>query len=255
MKITTQHDGKDIEVEVPDDQFVPFAEHNATMARLRREATDATKGRKTADEWLADEGFQKTARERLAVKADTGKLTADELAKARQSWEAEALTPLQQQAQKAAEKVARLQQKQLEARIVEEAAARGVKKEFLQRDTKSGAPRIVKLLAGEFGYSEEHDEFFERDGDKPDAFAYAASGKYGKPYRTVAEFFDGWAGDKANALFLDDVRQRGAGLGTPSGAGSASHVISATDARDPMKYRAAKAAADKAGVPLQMSDA
>lgn len=251
FKTTVQVEGKDVEVEIPDEalaeQFVPFGKHNSEMARLRNEA----KGRKTADELLQDPAFKETAV--AAWGLDKAKPpTGDELVKARKAWEAEALPPLTEKLKKSEERISRLQQRQLEARILEEAAARGVKKAWLQRDSANGRPRIVKLLDSEFGYSEEHDEFFQREGD---GFAFAASGKYAKPYRTVAEFFDGWAADKANSEFLEDTRQRGPGLQQPGNGGGGAHQISREDAKDVRKYRAAKEAAIKAGVELQIVDA
>jgi hypothetical protein len=212
-------DGQEAEFEIPDEQFeqqyVPFAKHNATMAELRT----AAKGKKSADEFLADPEFQKTAREKLGLKESGKAPTADELQKARQAWEAESLTPLEKKLQEAAERVTRLNEQRLEGRILQEAARVGVKKFWLQPDTEGGVPRIVKLLRGEFVHAEEHDEFFQRDAANAAGLAFSTNGKYGKPYRGVGEFFDVWAADKNNAEILEDQRQRGAGFGQASPAG------------------------------------
>jgi hypothetical protein len=74
---------------------------------------------------------------------------------------------------------------------------------------------------------------------------------------SIAELVTELQGDKTYARAFDGSGASGSGAGrsgSKGSAGSASFAISAADAKDTTKYRAAKAAAEKAGKPLVIQD-
>lgn len=258
MKLSAMLDGKSVEVEVPDGAFIPQAEvtqkyvakpvHDHEMAQLRTQLKDVKK----PEQLLEDEEFRATAIEKWGLKPGKGGRTSSEdLEAARKDWDAKVLKPVAEENAALKTKSQRLLRRQLEAELIAAAGAAGVKPQFLKPPTKGARAPIVSLLEGAFGFDEQTDSWYAKDGDR---FAVAAKPVDGAIYKGPAEFVAEWAGDKANADFVVDQRQRGAGFGGTGGGGGSGrpHVLSREDARDPMKYRAAKAAAEKAGVPLEL---
>jgi hypothetical protein len=210
-KFKVQHNNADIEVELEGvyteaevaDQFVAKAVHNSELAKLRKKA----QGLKTPDELLEDDEFKTRAIESWGIKP--GKSAADVEA-ARKEWDVKVLKPATDELAKAKGTIDGLRRGGLHARLI--AAAQGhVAPQFLKPPTRGAVAPFVAMLEPAFALEPETQDYYVRDGER---FAYAAKPAEGAPvpYKTPEEHVAEWIGNKDNAAFLIDQKQRGPNL-------------------------------------------
>jgi hypothetical protein len=222
-KFKVQHGGAEIEVELEGvmteaevaEQYVAKAVHNSELAKLRKKS----QGLKTPDELLEDDEFKTRAIETWGVKP--GKSAADVEA-ARKEWDAKVLKPVTDELGKAKGAIDGLRRGSLHARLI--AAAQGqVAPQFLKPPTRGAVAPFVAMLEPAFALEPETQDFYVRDGER---FAYAAKPADGAPvpYKTPEEHVAEWIGNKDNAAFLIDQKQRGPNLQN-TGRSSTSGVV------------------------------
>lgn len=211
-KLKVMHNNAEIEVDAPEgvltaedvaEQYVPKAVHNSELAKLRKKS----QGLKTPDELLEDDEFKTRAIESWGIKP--GKTGAD-VAAARTEWDQKVLKPVADELTKSKGTIDGLRRGTLHSRII--AAATGhVKPQFLKPPTRGAVAPLVAMLEGAYGLEPETQDFYVRDGER---FAYAAKPAEGAPvpYKTPEEHVAEWIGNKDNADFLVDQRQRGPNL-------------------------------------------
>lgn len=259
-KFKTQVEGKEVEIDLGD-AFVPkdelatnYMPKSAFQEELTRRTSSITSNQ--AEKLLDDEEFRNKALDKWGVKPEPEEKKTKDLAehvtRERTTWEQKHLKPLQTQLQERDTELSGLREKMLQSEITA-AAAPFVKKALLKRPTAEVPPPIVSMLQGVFAYDNKTKTFYVKNGD---TFAFTSKpAEGGSPYKTVAEFIAEWAEDKGNSDWVEDKRQTGPGLGSTGGSrAGAPHAISRADARDPAKYRAAREAAAKVGVTLQIVD-
>jgi hypothetical protein len=94
-----------------------------------------------------------------------------------------------------------------------------VKKQYLRPVGPAKLPYIVAALEPVFAYDTKTDDYYVR-ASQGDGFVFSSDQKkYGRPYMTVAEFFDSWAAEKDNADYIERQQQDGPGLGGAGGGG------------------------------------
>jgi hypothetical protein len=263
--IKIQHAGQTLEVELPEGyvgpedlekNYVPrtYFEHEVARkakGQYRKTIADLKTDEVKRTEFLTELGI--TPAQADAIDAKGGKL-ADQLKAAQVEWERTSLTPLKETLSKAQAKITKLTGSKLERDIVAAAVEAGVKKQFLTPLAAGQAAPIVTILRDVFGFNDEHDDFFVKQGDE---FAYSANPAESKvPYKSVAEYITKDFTKLPHAKdYLEDVRQRGAGLnGGGSQGGSGNIRLTRKDAYDVQKYRAATAEAEKRGVDVEILD-
>lgn len=228
-KLKVQHNGAEIEVDAPEgvltaeevaEQYVAKAVHNSEMAKLRKKG----EGRVTADELLENDEFKTRALEAWNVKPGKGQADVEA---ARREWSDKTLKPVQDQLAKAGETITGLRRRMLHSEILAAAASAGVKPQFLKSPARGAIAPIVSLMEGAFGFDEESGSWYVRNGE---TFAYAAKPAEGAPpYKSAAEYVAEFAGNKENADFVVDQRQRGPGMQQPGRASGAPGTIDASD--------------------------
>ena len=178
-------------------------------AFLKTEIERRLRGKVDPEKLLQDETFRAKALETWGIKPEKpGKPSGEDVEKLYGQWEAKHVAPLKAQMAQFEAEVTELRTRDLYGQIVG-AAAPLVNEQLLQSPVPGQAPPIVHLLAPYFGYDPEHKAWFVKDGD---GFAFAAKPEKGAPYKTAAEFLGEWAQNKANAAWVKDQRQRGAGF-------------------------------------------
>lgn len=173
-----------------------------------------------------------------------------DVAKLQDAWAREHLEPIKGQITAQEAQIKRLLASRKRSEIFQAAIAAGVRDEFLKPATgKDGDPTVWEnMIGGYLDYDPDNDMFAVREGE---GFAYS-SGKNGKPWAGVSDFHERARKNEALKGFFKDNRPGDTGLGSTNGASGAAYRISQEDARDTTKYRAAKAAADKAGKTLEI---
>lgn len=258
-------DGAEKEVDLPEGYLAPdevkaqYMPKSGFEAELSRRAESITQ-KKLAELESDDEFFNKLIEKRGVKIADPTKetkLTTDQLKDAQAQWEKKHLEPLKKQLDEASQRVTKLQSSSLNAEIMQAAAAAGINPALLKSPVAGQPAPFVAMIRELFGYDEKTGGWYVKKGDSFE-FSSTPSEDNG-PYKRVSEFVKEWAGDKENKAFIVDRRQGGAELGggkdTPTVTSSGGrHVISRVDAADLGKYKAAKAAAEKAGVSLVIAE-
>lgn len=213
--ITVQVDGKDITVPAPKDwlpkaevdaKYVPMAAHNDQMARLRQKA-DAFKDRKSADELLDDPEFRTKAATKWGLTPNTD--FQEQLKRAKDEIVERHVKPLEQKHGKAVETITSLRQRDLRGQILQAAAGMKIEDRYLKPPTKGGTPLIVAMLAEQFGFDEQHGEWFAKDGKGGFVFS-SENGEI--PYQTVTEYLGRWIAADGKE-FTRNERQQGAEVG------------------------------------------
>lgn len=260
-RIKVQHEGKEIEVDLPEGYLSPaqVQEQYVPRSYMEQEISRKAKSRytKLVEEAKTDPAKKAELAKLLGIEPkqpgeDKGDFT-QRLKDAQASWERDNLEPLKTKLTEQGKRVERLTRNKLEGDIIAAAAEAGVKKEFLTPIAEGQPAPFVQFVMGNFGYSDEHDDHFVRRGEE---FEYAANPAGGRvPFKTVKEFITkDFVKLPYAKTYIEDQRQRGAGLGGAGGQGGQGNGVFLTreDARNPEKYRAAKAAAEKAGVEVQI---
>lgn len=267
--ITVQHpEHGELEVEVeglvPEDEieekYISKAAHNAQMAKLRKQ----TDGQRDPDELLQDPDFRDRAIEAWDIEVDDGtpKLTPDRRQELLDDFKSRHVKPLEQERDQYQEEAQRLRREQLHNKIMSSAAGK-VQEHLLKAPGAGQTPPVVNLLAPYFEYDEETGQWAVKDGD---SFRHSMDPDTQSPFMGIEEFVGRWVTDDDNPFTLDK-RQRGPGAGTPgsgesagggSGSGSAGQggviTLSAEDAKDPAKYRAAREKAEEQGASLDIEE-
>lgn len=248
-----QADGTEIDVELPAGYVSPqeIAATHVPKDFMQSEIERRLRGKADPDKLLTDEAFRAKALETWGVKpGKSEKPNGEDVEKLFGEWGTKHLEPVKQALTKAETRAKRALERDRDYQIVQAARDAGVKEQFLKAPGPKAKPLIVKMFEDEAGFSEEHDDWFAKDGD---GFAFSTQPTKDRPFRSIGEMVTEWSKDKANADWISDQRQRGAGLGTPGQGSAGQHVISREDARNLTKYEAAKEAARKAGVELQIA--
>lgn len=259
-------DGAEKEVDLPEGYLAPdevkanYMPKSGFEAELARRSESIT-NKKLADLEGDDEFFNKLIEKRGVKIADPtkeNKLTTDQLKDAQAQWEKKHLEPLKKQLEEKDQRITKFQSSSLNAEIMQAAAAAGINPALLKSPVAGQPAPFVAMIRELFGYDDKTGGWYVRKGDSFE-FSSTPSEDNG-PYKRVSEFVKEWAGDKENKAFIVDRRQGGAELGaggkdTPIvTATGGRHVISRADAADLGKYKAAKAAAEKAGVSLVIAE-
>lgn len=249
-----------LEIPIPDgvtsaedlaESFISKAIHNAEMAKLRT----GSKGLVDPSTLLEDAEFKTNALGNWGIDLD-----ALEKARELSPEQIEAITtrtrkaevePLQKLLEAASGERDSLRRSSLVSQILQ--AASGVARENLMKSpVENGEPPIVNLLGAYFGYEPETGSFAVKEGD---GFKYSGKPSATNPYMGVTEFMETWAGDKANAAFVQDNRQGGPNLAsTETHHPGGSVILTRAQARNAQNYQKAKAEAAKAGVELIIED-
>lgn len=232
-KVTVQHEGKDIEVELDGyvseaalaAEYIPKAKHDRVVHEERAKAK-----RSTLTSALNDEAFKTQALAAwgidLTKNASGEKLSDQQLAAAKADWEAKALRPLQEQLTAKDAGLTKLQQKVLQKSIVAAAREFKVKPEFVETMKGSSKPMIVSMLEGVFGLHDDDGEFYVK---KPDGSGFEVSGGTGgSVYAGIEDYFAGLAKDKDSARFFDRPTQT-VGSGNARSAASDTPGVVAND--------------------------
>ena len=256
------NEGQFIEVDVSPEQLAeagmvsPEQFTTRFQAELKRR-TAAELQTKMADHTttlLADDAFRTQAIEAWGIKPDAKpdpNVAAQEFAQrleaARADWTTKELQPFIDKLAKADERVGGVMKKLLHGSIMQAAVEAGIKPELLKPGPGGSVAPLLAMLEPMFGYSEEYDGFFTKDGES--SYKFSAKPDGGAPYMGVEELLGGWATDKDNAWAVDAQRQVGPNAGDPKGAAQRGGVIrlTADEASDHGVYAAAQKQAAEAG--------
>lgn len=195
-------------------QYMPKA---AFQTELNRRVAAIAGKAKSEDDFLQDEDFRVKAIEAWGIKPQGEQanqaLTGEQLAQAQKDWEKKHLSPVAERATRAETRVQQLLHRDLHAQILATAGELGIKKSLLKTPVEGATPPIVNLLANYFGLDEEAGSWFTKEGD---GFAFSGTPSAQSPYKSVSEFIREWTENEGKD-FLEDVRQRGPGMGQPGG--------------------------------------
>lgn len=220
FKATAFVDGAEKEIELDDEKFIPVDQHKLRLEHTVQERLDRQK-RSLREELEKDEEFFTTlAKRRGFDPSKKGKPDAEEITRAQEQWRASELTPIQQQLTEAEQRIERMRARTLVADLTNALVAAGVK--------KSVAPRIAQLEAQRFGFDDKTETFGVRTADGK-GFEFATKATTAAPYKGIDEFAAEWVGNKENADFLEDTRQRGPSVGGTGGDGPRSSVRTKAD--------------------------
>lgn len=263
-KLTVKQGDADLEIELPDGWISPDAAKNYMRkdtfeAELSRRVDGVVKnqGYRKPEDLLNDEEFAKTFIEKKGLNTDANAKTLQEqINRAKDDLLAREVKPRDEKITKAQEKINALLNRQLRGSILEAGQAAKVKPEFLKVPEGVGpnaAPPLVNMFRDYFGYSDEHDEHFVKSGEN--SFQFPTKGN--RPYKDALEFFAELKQNPAYKYLFEEEIQGGPGAKPASGGGpqiinGSSVRISESDAKDFAKYRAAKAEAEKRGVPVEI---
>lgn len=223
-KVTVQHEGKDIEVELEGwvseaavaAEYIPKAKHERVVHEEKAKARRAT-----LTGALADEDFKAKALSAwdidLTKNGSGEKLSDQQLAAARLDWDKKALVPLQEQLAAKDAGLSKLQQKVLQKSILAAARAFKVKPELVETLPGSAKPAIVSMLEGAFGLHDEDGEFYVKKSNG-DGFEVNA-GQGASVYAGIDDYFAQIAKDKQYVRFFDRPQQN-VGAGNPRSADS-----------------------------------
>lgn len=227
---------------------------------MQAELTRRTQGMVKKESLLEDDDFFKTAASKRGIQLDEGlkpvaRLDPEQVKQQRQQWEAEALRPVQQQLEQAVQAAANARQGLLLRDVMQAASDAGVKADRLKSLFGDGPSEFVKEIASRFRYDEERGAFFFNDAAGNPVFAENPTPE--NPYAGPKKLIEQLRGQDKDNTYFEDRRQRGSGAGGfdgRSGLQGGVYRISRVDARDADKYRQARAAAEKAGVRLEIVD-
>lgn len=220
-KIKVQHNGAEIEVELPEGFVSPeeltenYVAKDFFESEMGRRLSAARKGLAKKDDLLADKDFKEEALKSWGVVARDEK----EIEKVREAIRGAEVAPLTEKLTKAQAKLAKVSRSRLEARLIARAAELGFDDTLLKSPVKGAPAPIVGLLGGYFVEDEEKDDFFIKD-PSGNSYVYSAKPTNEAPYKTVEEFVEEWS-KGAGKPFVRDTRQRvggGDGKGVPRSA-------------------------------------
>lgn len=260
-KITVTIDGKQSEVDVPDEQiqaagFMQTGKFNEELTR--RGVSLATKQGYVKPDEMTNEQIEALAKTK-GVKfetvvqnnpADTATAIQEAVAKKRTEWERAELDPIKTKNTALEEEGANLLQQKLHSQIIAAAAAAGVEKSMLKPLTKNTLPPIVSMLQDVFAFDTDTKQFLvlADDGEGP-AFSDRPTADH--PFKDVEEYVDQWSANKDNAKFIEVTAQRGPNLQGTMGsarAGGGPIHLSKADSRNARLVAAATAEAAKRGL-------
>lgn len=218
---------------------------------MDRRVKAATKGMVKLEDVAKDADQKKKVFEILGVEVGSDgkpRVTVDQLKTLQDEWRTKELQPAIEARDKATTRVSSLLRSQLVNEILMAANDARVH-DHLRKAIRAGADApIVSMLEPLFGYNEEHDRFFVKNGK--DGFELSTDSKTsGLPYRTPSEYIADWGTKKENEPYIDTKRPGGAGLKTPSGTGGRTVLDLPSDGK-PMtlqQYQAAQQAAGEGG--------
>lgn len=196
-------DGKEIDVQLDDDHFVPAETHKLKLESTVKERL-AKQGKSLRDELAKDDGyFAELAQARGVDLSKKGKETdAETIERIRAEIRKAEVDPLSEKAK---------QHESRAQRLIESRKRAELKAAFASVADEALVDLLVERYAKELDYHEESDAFAVKDGD---SFAFSAKATKEKPYKGVDELAQAWASDKKNASFVLKARkQDGPGIG------------------------------------------
>lgn len=221
-KIKIQHNGQELELELPAEygtreDFEPAiraAVQEAVNADFARRAAGITANARQA--LVTDEAFKSEALQAWGIdlekmgkpNADTAQQIADAVARAEKEFTRTRIEPLNKQVGVAETQLQKARGKILEKDILVAAREANVQ-DFLLKGVNGGPPAIVGMVQQQFGYDADSDSWYVKAGD---SFAVSTKATQGRLYQDVAEYFTQIAGDKDFSGLFKDVRQTGPGV-------------------------------------------
>lgn len=262
MKVQgTTADGKTVEVEVngivaESDLSTKYTPNEAVTRIVQDRLTQFASGHVKLDEITSKPEVKQRVLDLLGIKPQSGDGTdvGKQLERAKNEWAERELKPVTEQLASGKTEIEALRRDRLTDSIVTAAARIGVKAILLNPPAPGAKPPIVAMLEQSFGFDDKTRQWYARGANADQPFAFASQPTGAQPYKAVEESVKDWAKLPANKEFIGITTQSGPGLQGGGGSGSGAGFISSADARNPMKYRAAKEAAQKAGVELQLTD-
>lgn len=261
MKTTVQVKGESVEVDIPGviaeaDVSAKYTPNDAVTRIVQDRLAQFGKSHVSLDDITAKPEVKQKVLDLLGVKAgseaagDVGK----QLEGAKKQWAETELRPVAEQLQSSKTEIEALRRDRLTDQIVAAAARVGVKAPLLNPPVPGAKPAIVAMLEQAFAFDDKTRQWYARGANTDQPFAFSAQPTGAQPYKTVEELMGDWSKTQANKEFVGSTMQGGPGLQNGGSGQGGVGFISQADARNPTKYRVAKAAADKAGVELQFSD-
>jgi hypothetical protein len=218
-------DGKEHEVQVPEDQFVPKEDLDDKYVLKSFHESQLNKAgastRKSVEEELrnSDKFFAELAKSKGVPIDDSGKYKKPEgekidIEKIRNET-ADAIR--EKEVGPLSQKLGRLLDSQLVAETIQAGSEAGIKRSLMRSIRDGAPPLIVSLVRDQVAFDEEHNYFALKNGEK---FEYNPNGNETRPYKGIRELFEGMKKDQAYADYFEDTRQRGSGFqGKQSGSG------------------------------------
>jgi hypothetical protein len=235
-KVKVQHEGSEIEVEL--DGYVAQTDVEANYVPkskvdliVKDEKAKAKRAALTGA--LNDPQFKTQALSAWEIDLTKGaggeKLSDQQLAAAKQDWEARALKPLQDQIAAKDGAMSKLQNKILQKSILASARANKVRDELLETLPGGRQPAIVTMLETAFGLHDEDGEFYVR---KTGGDGFEPSTSPDRLFANIDDYFGTIAKDKQYARFFDRPQQTVGGGNSRSAVSSEPGVV----ASDPVSF-------------------
>lgn len=216
----------------------------------RVEAGVKTKTQELRTSLLDDEEFRTGALKKWNIDPNAKPGEKPDLERMQSEWRDRELKPVKTELEKREQRIQSLLSGKRDSQIVRSAAAHGVKKRYLNPTAEGADPLVVAMFAHMFGYDEQTDDWYVKNGDS--GFAFGKNPTTGKPYRTVDEAIEDWASKPENKEFLDDNRQGGPGFGEPGGSGGVVRMTREQALNNPKAYHDAREKAAKEGRRLEI---
>jgi len=240
-KLKVQYEGKEVEVDVPDDTILPseagqFVTKEFMQAEMAKRISQAKRGMVDPDDHtdtlLADAEFKTKAMATWGVVPGKAKVSDEEIAKIRESIEKDKLQPLQKEVGELKGQLTSLYEGARDLQILEAARSAGVNEMWLTAPVEGQKAPIINVLAPYFGQSSDHGNgWFLKDKD---GFAYAKTPTASAPFKTIAEFVPEFVGHETRSkTFLDDKRQRVQGGKAPAATPQAPGTV---NKKDPLEF-------------------
>ena len=263
--LKVQHDGKEIEVELPEGTLLP-SDANQLIKNLeitRRKLKKAGEESISPESLLKDRNFIKEVFEHEGVPFDdegkfklpdnlksTQELEAQfktRLEQERARWEAKALKPVLDKTELLESSLKEARRKDLLNTLEHGARSVGVKSDkFATMPFGDKRFKPVHAAADQFKFVTDDgvNDWVLFEGDD---LQYNSKGQPIVAGESYWKHFQETADDKIKGEWFEDGRQRGSGFDHLGGGTRPAFVLSAEEARNPAKYKAAKEAASKAG--------
>lgn len=216
--VKIQHEGKDLEVALPEGYLAPDEVRSSYVAKDYHEkeigrVSERFKNAKRDEfrqEFEADESFIQSIVQKHGKKGQEVDLKAHQ-----QQWESEKLKPLQERTEKLLSRVRN-------ADIIQ--AAQGlVKDEYLKPPLPGRAPFIVSLMADMLEHDEEHGFIGTEDGKR-------LPGSSGRLYANASDVLERLKGsDSLKYLWKEAEQTKGSGYKGSNGTGAGSKTMNRVD--------------------------